>query len=146
MQTTKIVECTMCNGAGTVTLCDSHRGRVYTYNRDCMICRGVGVKTIVVETPDTIEVGGFTVDAPGFTAESFDRAIHRAHDNGLIVAATDRPDMLLVTNPTHGTCYTVSRDTCTCRAGEHGLGCMHRALVVFLMDVTHDMPQATVAA
>lgn len=94
----------------------------------------------------TIAVAGHTLYAPGFTADSFDRAIQRAHDEGLTVDATDRRDMVLVSNPAHGTAYTVSRSECSCKAGQRGVPCKHRALCIFLADVMHQLPQPAIPA
>ncbi len=121
----------------------TRRGGVYLNWERCRTCNGTDV--VESEGPDdpaptTITVGGVDVEAPGFTSHSFDRAIMRAHDAGLRVAATDRADMVLVTNRAHATAYTVSRSQCSFKAGQRGVGCKHRALAIFLADICHDLP------
>lgn len=150
MNTTTTERCQRCNGLGEVPMHYPTGRRSVACNWErCRGCNGRGV--VEVEGPDspspaTITVAGHTLYAPTFTADSFDRAIMRAHDEGLQVMATDRRDMVLVSNPTHGTCYTVSRTTCDCKAGQRGIACKHRALAIFLADVMHQLPVPTVPA
>lgn len=83
-----------------------------------------------------ITVAQHTINAPGFTAQSFDRAIQRAHDEGLIVRRI--PDLIMsleVINPTHGTSYVTTRYECSCPAGQRGGPCKHRAYSIFLKDI-----------
>lgn len=139
---TTTTTCEKCRGRGEVP-----SGHADMWGRSCWrvcpVCDGRGiVETDPEPTPPAaaLEVGGFTVDAPGFTAATFDRAIHRAHNDGLTGAPTDRTDCVLITNPTNGASYTVSRSQCSCKAGQRGLGCKHRALAIFLADIMHALP------
>lgn len=87
-----------------------------------------------------LTIAGHDIDAPGFTPESFDAAIKRAHDDGIQLQATEYASVFQAVNPSHGTTYTVTRRSCTCRAGERGIGCKHRALAVMFLDILSQTP------
>lgn len=146
MNTTTRGTCKTCGGKGyLIRARQIGRGQFVREDETCPSCHGDG------DTPaagtleagsaaDAFEIAGHTVTAPGFSPESFDRAIKRAHDDGLQIAPTDRGDCVLVSNPTNGASYTVSRRACSCKAGQRGIGCKHRALAVFFADIMHALP------
>lgn len=141
--------CTTCGGKGyLIRARQIGRGQFVREDETCPACHGDGDRPEPTPTPPAgrLQVGGFTVDAPGFTVDTFDRAIYRAHNDGLTIAPTDRGDCVLVTNPTNGASYTVSRSQCSCTAGRRGLGCKHRALAIFLADIMHALPRPAAAA
>jgi len=88
--------------------------------------------------PVPVTWGGHKVDAPGFDQDRFERAMTRAFVDDLQIKPL-RGETFLVHYPgaTHG--HRVSRDTCTCPAGEHDVPCKHRALVIAHLDIR--MPQ-----
>ncbi len=142
---TTIARCEKCHGIGEVPI-----GHVDMWGRSCWrvcpVCDGLGaVETDPEPTPPApasmLEVGSYTVDAPGFTPDSFDRAVHRAHCDGLTVTPTDGGGCVLVTNPTNGAAHTVRRRQCSCMAGQRGLGCKHRALAIMFADILHTLPR-----
>lgn len=96
-------------------------------------------RIIEAGAPDVIEVGGHLVLAPGFTPRDFDRAIYRAHNENIRIEPSDMPAYVLAVNPNSGATYTVSRSSCTCLAGRKGNACKHRALAIFLADVTKEL-------
>jgi DnaJ-class molecular chaperone len=52
MAKTVIIQCTMCMGTGEITERDHYRGRYFTFNRECMVCRGIGERVVTCE-PET---------------------------------------------------------------------------------------------
>lgn len=83
----------------------------------------------------TLDIDGKTIHAPGFTAEEFDRAIHRAFCEDLEVTPTTRRNVVAVASKRHpGVVYLTTRATCTCPAGRQGRGCKHRALAILMHD------------
>ena len=135
--------CQTCKGLGEVPVpYDDGRGGAFTNWQACRSCRGTGRIRVAANTPDPepadgmLHVGGFTVMAPTFRdAAQFDRAVGRAFHDGLSIATTDLPGTYLVSNPTHTSAYAVTRETCTCKAGQEGMPCKHIARVVFELDV-----------
>src|SRR4051812_14756937 len=81
------------------------------------------------------KISGQQIHAPGFTAEQFDRAVHRAHLEDLRIYPTPTKGTVVVSNMTSRRVYRTTRTSCTCLAGERGIGCKHRALCIFLADV-----------
>ena len=98
-----------------------------------------------LSTPGVIEVGGPMVLAPGFTPEQFDRAIQRAHNDGIVIEPSEMPYYVVASNPTNGARYTVSRLSCTCPAGRKAENCKHRAMAIFMADVTHELKRRKAA-
>ena len=147
--------CTNCGGKGyLIRARQIGRGQFVREDEACPVCNGDGnapqptppAPASALLVTDSFEIAGHRVTAPGFSPESFDRAIYRAHNDGLQVAPTDRSDCVLVSNPTNGASYTVSRRSCTCKAGQRGTGCKHRALAIFLADIVHSLPVASPTA
>ena len=131
--------CTRCNGKGevptghanliglpTFTTCDDCLGYGETYHSGLFDDMGDEPG----ETPAPVTVGGFTVEAPGFTPDSFDRAIQRAFNDNLDLGAIPGAIGRFRVNG-----YTTDRHTCTCKAGQAGMGCKHRAYVIYQMDI-----------
>jgi hypothetical protein len=89
--------------------------------------------------PVPITWGGHTVNAPGFDQDRFDRAMARAFVDDLQIKPL-RGETFLVHYPgaTHG--HRVTRETCSCPAGQHDVPCKHRALVIAHLDIR--MPEA----
>lgn len=88
--------------------------------------------------PVPVTWGGHTVNAPGFNQDRFDRAMMRAFVDDLQITPL-QGEAFLVHHPgaTHG--HRVTRETCTCPAGQHDVPCKHRALVIAHLDIR--MPQ-----
>ena len=80
-----------------------------------------------------ISFGGHRVDAPGFTAEQFARAIARALVDELEIHETNGRHIVSHKGLTTG--YAVTRTSCTCKAGEVGTPCKHRAILCFHLDL-----------
>ena len=80
--------------------------------------------------PGTILVGGFILEAPGFTPESFDRGMHRAFNDNLELRAIPGAIGRFRVNG-----YMTDRNTCTCKAGQTNTACKHRAYVIYMMDI-----------
>ncbi len=78
----------------------------------------------------------YGVFAPGFRSSTFTRAINRALDEGVRLEPTGQPGTFRATRLGSPTIYTVTPTRCTCRAGEVGHGCKHRALACLLLTVT----------
>lgn len=89
---------------------------------------------------DVFTIAGHEVEAPGFSPATFDQAIKRAHDDGIELEATDRGSVLVAVNPRRGSRYTVTRRSCTCKAGQTGIGCKHRAMAIFFADILGTTP------
>lgn len=81
-------------------------------------------------------IDGIQIEAPGFTPEQFDRAVQRAHDEGIeVMPWAAETGTVLTTSGDGKRVYFTTRATCTCAAGQRGVGCKHRSLAVFLFDV-----------
>ena len=78
--------------------------------------------------------GGHKVDAPGFDQDRFDRAMARAFVDDLRLEPLGR-GAFLVHRPGATRGHRVTRETCTCPAGEHDVPCKHRALVIAHLDI-----------
>lgn len=79
--------------------------------------------------------GGHIVHAPGFTRDQFERAMTRAFSDDLQVKATSKHGEYVVHHPGHTSGYRVTRERCTCKAGEVGTPCKHRAVLIAHLDV-----------
>lgn len=126
------IRCEACDGYG-----ETYRSEFSEPETDPEPTPPAGAALIVT---DSFEIAGHRVTAPGFSPESFDRAIKRAHDDGLTLEATDRGDCVLVSNPVNGRTYTTSRRSCSCRAGQAGTPCKHIAYAVFMADIVGALP------
>lgn len=147
MNTVTTERCEKCRGIGEIPSGHTRFDRGFMAYRLCPACDGSGETEVKVEITDAdngyLTVGGYRVYAPTFRdAQQFDRAIQRAFDAGLRVEPTDRPDTFLVTNPVSAGAYSTTRTSCSCRAGEVGTPCRHIAIVVFLLDVAHELEVA----
>lgn len=148
------VTCEACHGSGRVTVTRSRWiGGANGYRSEqtaevrCDACLGYGERYVSEFTATTagrspeppparrIAIAGHQLHAPGFTPATFDRGVYRSFDEGLRVEATDLEGVYLASNPTHSTSYTVTRETCSCRAGRSGKACKHRARVIFELDI-----------
>jgi hypothetical protein len=78
--------------------------------------------------------GGHTVDAPGFSQDQFDRAMARAFVDDLRITPM-RGNAFLVFRPGATMGQRVTRETCSCPAGEHDVPCKHRAVVIAHLDI-----------
>lgn len=88
--------------------------------------------------PVPVSWGGHTVDAPGFDQDRFERAMARAFVDDLQIKPLHGDTFLVhYSGATHG--HRVTRETCTCPAGQHDVPCKHRALVIAHLDIR--MPQ-----
>ncbi|HEV2122886.1 MAG TPA: hypothetical protein VGW38_08940 [Chloroflexota bacterium] len=84
-------------------------------------------------SPALITFGGVEVDAPGFTIDSFERAICRALVDGLEIH--EAAGYHLATHRGVNGGYHVTRERCDCKAGEHDQPCKHRAMLCFHLDI-----------
>ncbi|HEV2125804.1 MAG TPA: SWIM zinc finger family protein [Chloroflexota bacterium] len=80
-----------------------------------------------------VTFGGHQVDAPGYTSDQFERAICRALVVQLEIHAVNGSHVVSHPGLTGG--YKVTRTSCTCKAGEVGTPCKHRAALIFHLDV-----------
>ncbi|MDQ3525819.1 MAG: hypothetical protein M3451_12295 [Chloroflexota bacterium] len=139
-------ECRTCDGHGEIVERDSFRGRYYTSTRECMVCRGSGSIFTAAEitepepTPPAPATSGHTaclghpVNAPGFTQDSFTRAMARAFCDDLqITPYHDGRHIVHHRGLTGG--YLVTREQCTCKAGCAGTPCKHRAFLISCLDI-----------
>ncbi len=86
--------------------------------------------TTRVET--TVRFGGFTICTDGFDDATFAAAIARALHDGLTISPGRAPRTWLVTNPLNRSEYVTNAHGCSCRAGEHGTPCKHRAIILVI--------------
>lgn len=121
--------CTACNGAGERYTVDATG---ITWDR-CPVCAGTGRYGATAD--GMIRIDGYTIHAPGFTAHSFDQAVKRAHDAGLTIHATDRADTVMVSSLSSMAYHSVTRTSCTCKAGQRRQPCMHRGMAIFMVSI-----------
>ncbi|HET7345793.1 MAG TPA: SWIM zinc finger family protein [Acidobacteriaceae bacterium] len=88
--------------------------------------------------PVPVSWGGHTVDAPGFNQDRFERAMARAFVDDLQLEPLGR-GAFLAFQPGATRGQRVTRETCSCPAGQHDVPCKHRALVIAHLDIR--MPQ-----
>jgi hypothetical protein len=79
-----------------------------------------------------IQLDGREIDAPGFTAASFQQALGRAAAEGLRANRSEQAGAIAVISGDN--VYEATRSTCTCIAGRYAKPCKHRALAAFLLD------------
>lgn len=84
--------------------------------------------------PVPVSWGGHTVDAPGFNQDRFERAMTRAFVDDLQLKPLGN-DAFLVFQPGATRGQRVTRETCSCPAGEHDVPCKHRAVVIAHLDI-----------
>ena len=144
--------CDRCQGRGYTTRqepkplgrCSSgetvYASHTVPINRSCDACAGRG--TLADEAPPTaapdpdtvpIHIGGYEVDAPGFTQDQYERAIARALIDRLEIY--DATDCHVVCHRGATSGYRVTRTSCDCPAGEVGMPCKHRAALIFHLDI-----------
>jgi hypothetical protein len=85
-------------------------------------------------SPVPVTWGGHDVDAPGFDQDRFERAMTRAFIDDLRLKAIGR-ETFLVHRPGASMGHRVTRETCSCPAGQHEVPCKHRALVIAHLDI-----------
>lgn len=105
----------------------------------CCHCRAAGrtmqtSTTPEPATPDTISWGGHVVGAPGFSEDQFERAMARAFADDLRVKQL-HDGAYVVHHPGTTNGYRVTRERCTCKAGEVGTPCKHRAVLIAHLDI-----------
>lgn len=84
--------------------------------------------------PVPVTWGGQEVDAPGFDQGRFERAMARAFVDDLQLKPLGG-GAFLVHHPAATRGHRVTRQTCSCPAGEHEVPCKHRALVIAHLDI-----------
>ena len=85
-------------------------------------------------SPVPVTWGGHDVDAPGFDQDRFERAMTRAFIDDLRLKSLGG-DTFLVYHPSASMGHHVTRETCSCPAGQHDVPCKHRALVIAHLDI-----------
>ena len=85
-------------------------------------------------SPVPVTWGGHDVDAPGFDQDRFARAMTRAFIDDLRLKSLGG-DTFLVFHPNASLGHRVTRETCSCPAGQHDVPCKHRALVIAHLDI-----------
>lgn len=85
-------------------------------------------------SPVPVTCGGHDVDAPGFDQDQFERAMTRAFIDDLRLKSLGG-DAFLVFHPSASMGHRVTRETCSCPAGQHDVPCKHRALVIAHLDI-----------
>lgn len=78
--------------------------------------------------------GGVTVDAPGFSQDQFERAMMRAFADDLQITQ-DGSGVHVVYHPGQTSGYAVTRTRCGCPAGDKGVPCKHRAVLIAHLDI-----------
>lgn len=104
----------------------------------CYHCKSAGrtVETAEpVETPASAPITycGHVVDAPGFTQDSFTRAMARAFCDDLQIKPYHDGRHLVGYPNVYA--YLVTRERCTCKAGCAGTPCKHRAFLIACLDI-----------
>jgi hypothetical protein len=84
--------------------------------------------------PVPVTWGGHDVDAPGFDQDRFERAMTRAFIDDLRLKPIGG-ETFLVYHPAASMGHRVTRETCSCPAGQHDVPCKHRALVIAHLDI-----------
>ena len=85
-------------------------------------------------SPVPVTWGGHDVDAPGFDQDRFERAMTRAFIDDLRLKPLGG-ERFLVYHPNASMAHRVTRETCSCPAGQHDVPCKHRALVIAHLDI-----------
>ena len=85
-------------------------------------------------SPVPVTWGGHDVDAPGFDQDRFERAMTRAFIDDLRLRPI-KDGAYLVYHPAASRGHRVTRETCSCPAGQHEVPCKHRALVIAHLDI-----------
>ena len=85
-------------------------------------------------SPVPVTWGGHEVDAPGFDQDRFERAMTRAFIDDLRLKPI-HGGAFLVYHPAASLGHRVTRETCSCPAGQHDVPCKHRALVIAHLDI-----------
>ena len=85
-------------------------------------------------SPVPVTWGGHDVDAPGFDQDRFERAMTRAFIDDLRLKPIPG-GAFLVYHPAASLGHRVTRETCSCPAGQHDVPCKHRALVIAHLDI-----------
>lgn len=104
----------------------------------CDVCDGENIENGVCldcETAPTVTHNGGTVDAPGFTTDTFASAVDRAKRDNLRVEPCDVERSVMVSDSTGNGWYLVSRTSCECKGHQSHGRCKHRALAIWLVDV-----------
>lgn len=136
--------CTECQGRRVVSRMqpeirrsqglDYHTGREVERLYQCERCGGTG-REPEPPVPAAVVCEGVTVDAPGFTSETFATSLDRARSRGTLPMMPARLGGVLVESARSGARYHVTRDRCSCPAGaSHGY-CYHRAAVIACADL-----------
>lgn len=138
--------CPTCDGRGLETMTEYYRGRYWDVAVTCTDCDGSGTYTVETETPATpldpatvpdgyVVIRNGLVEAPGYTTATLTRHAQRGFDAGLQIRPAHEPGAVLVSASDGVRWHRVTRRTCDCTAGQHGISCMHRALAIWLADI-----------
>lgn len=147
--------CTICHGDRGYDACEPSLGGVGGYQliwHACTHCRGTGLEpcercgdTGLVDGAlceccmepevEPVIVGNQTIDAPGFTTETFLAGVIKAQERGELAMRPVGGGTIEVDSGKPGSVYRVTRHSCTCRGSEFHGHCYHRAAVIFVNDV-----------
>jgi hypothetical protein len=83
---------------------------------------------------NVITFANVTVTAPGYTSESFEKALCRAFVDELVIVQDQTGQDVVCHAGTNGGYFT-TRESCSCKAGSCGTPCKHRAFWIFVHDV-----------
>jgi hypothetical protein len=126
------IERTFCSGCGTFRFKEPEQ-LCYHCSRGAKVECPTAENSAVGQT-GTVTFGGVIVDAPGFDQDRFERAICRALVDQLEVQYDATGEAIICHRGQNGG-YRVTRHTCSCKAGEVGTPCKHRAIYCFHLDV-----------
>ncbi len=100
----------------------------------CSRGQGEAALSLIQCISDPITFANVTVDAPGFDADTFTRALMRALVDDIEIV-TDATGEAIAQHAGRNGGYPVSRHSCQCPAGVHNRPCKHRALYCLTLDV-----------
>lgn len=160
--TTKRIECQHCAGKGIVHSTEWFKRRYVDIWVDCPNCDGKGgadlewctacdnecvlpsgelceCALLPEEEPEAeqppVTYRGGTVDAPGFTTETFERGVAKAVERGYLRMTSIGGGRVVVESATSAARYTVSRTHCECLGHLYTGHCYHRAAAIYANDV-----------
>ncbi len=126
------IERTFCSGCGTFRFKEPEQ-LCYHCSRGAKVeCSGGA--SAPPEQTEPITFGGATIDAPGFTADQFERAMCRAIADDLVVSIDATGQHIVGPAGVNGG-YRTTRTSCDCKAGSCGQACKHRAQLIVYLDV-----------
>lgn len=147
--TTLTFTCDQCHGSGLIHASDNLGGTQHDTVYACQECKTTGTVSHEVAccehcmdaycfgectSPEPVVYNGGTVDAPGFTSQTFADAVARGQAAQLRTAPSWVPGTVMVSTSDHKGRYAVTRTSCTCKGHTRGGYCRHRGFAIWLAD------------